>query len=68
MEGIKLSRTSEGTLQGRVISPLLANIALHGMEYRRQEAFPIRKPRVKGKLKQLNGATPYINRYSSAYS
>ena len=32
MEGKKFSPTSEGTPQGGVVSPLLANIALHGME------------------------------------
>ncbi|WP_079038289.1 group II intron reverse transcriptase/maturase [Streptomyces sp. NBRC 110028] len=32
LEGGKLSRTEEGTPQGGVISPLLLNIALHGME------------------------------------
>ncbi|WP_313890617.1 group II intron reverse transcriptase, partial [Aetokthonos hydrillicola] len=32
--------TSEGTMQGGVISPLLANIALHGMETRIKQEFP----------------------------
>lgn len=32
MEGIQFSETEQGTPQGGVISPLLANIALHGME------------------------------------
>jgi len=34
MDGKQLFETSEGTPQGGVISPLLANIALHGMENR----------------------------------
>ncbi|MDJ0633517.1 MAG: group II intron reverse transcriptase/maturase [Xenococcaceae cyanobacterium MO_188.B29] len=33
MDGLELKPTSQGTPQGGTISPLLANIALHGMEY-----------------------------------
>ena len=32
MDGLKLKPTERGTPQGGTISPLLANIALHGME------------------------------------
>ena len=38
MEGEVFCKTKAGTPQGGVISPLLANIALHGLEYELKEA------------------------------
>jgi len=40
MDGAKLFPMVEGTPQGGVISPLLANIALHGLESTVEDAFP----------------------------
>jgi RNA-directed DNA polymerase len=40
MDNMQYFETSEGTPQGGVISPLLANIALHGMEERILTEFP----------------------------
>jgi len=40
MEGETLFPTEEGTPQGGVVSPLLANIALHGLETAVRDAFP----------------------------
>ncbi len=40
MDNKQLFPTLEGTPQGGTISPLLANIALHGMENRIKQAFP----------------------------
>jgi RNA-directed DNA polymerase len=46
MDGERLFPTEEGTPQGGVISPLLANIALHGMEALLRERFRTQKPRL----------------------
>ncbi|MGH9837168.1 MAG: reverse transcriptase domain-containing protein [Blastocatellia bacterium] len=43
MEGEELFPTTAGTPQGGVISPLLANIALHGLETIISERFPPRR-------------------------
>lgn len=43
MEGEEFSPTAAGTPQGGVISPLLANIALHGLETIIDESFPRRR-------------------------
>jgi RNA-directed DNA polymerase len=56
MDGKQLFPTSEGTPQGGVISPLLANIALHGMEERIKKEFPKRDTSIKGKRITYNAA------------
>lgn len=53
MDGNKLFPTNEGTPQGGVISPLLANIALHGME-----------EHIKSLAKQFNMTNVYGNQQS----
>ncbi len=49
--------TTEGTPQGGCISPLLANIALHGMEQRIRDAIP-------GKSKPFKRYKPNLIRYA----
>jgi RNA-directed DNA polymerase len=49
IDGKRMVPTSEGTPQGGCLSPLLANIALHGMENRIKQAFPKRTMVKKGK-------------------
>jgi RNA-directed DNA polymerase len=62
MDGKQLFSTSEGTPQGGVISPLLANIALHGMEERIKQY-----PRsLKGK-KRENSVSLSLIRYADDF-
>lgn len=62
MDEGQLFPTTEGTPQGGVISPLLANIALHGMEYRIKALFPDKQSR-------KNGAfyAPHLIRYADDF-
>ncbi|MFJ2862581.1 group II intron reverse transcriptase/maturase [Kitasatospora sp. NPDC087314] len=55
--------TAEGTPQGGVISPLLLNIALHGME----EAAGCRYQRAKGDLMRAVAGTPILVRYADDF-
>jgi RNA-directed DNA polymerase len=61
----QLFSTFEGTPQGGVLSPLLANIALHGMERRITESFPRRDTTVKGKRVSYNPA--HLIRYADDF-
>ncbi len=54
MDGKQLFPTSEGTPQGGAISPLLANIALHGMENRVKEYAETLKGTKRDNRKSLN--------------
>jgi RNA-directed DNA polymerase len=49
LEGTELFPTEEGTPQGGPLSPLLANVALHGLETAISSAFPARLPRSQGR-------------------
>src|SRR6266699_7243236 len=44
VDGGQLLATDKGAPQGSAISPLLANVALHGLETSIQRAFPLQKP------------------------
>jgi RNA-directed DNA polymerase len=57
MDGVDFSPTEMGTPQGGVISPLLANIALHGMEETIKEGY----------LKGNNTEKPVLIRYADDF-
>ena len=61
----ELFPTKEGTPQGGVVSPLLANVALHGMENLIKKAFPTRSGYRKGKYWGI--ATPDVIRYADDF-
>src|SRR3712207_6173366 len=55
MDGPNLFPTEEGTPQGGVLSPLLANIALHGLETAIKSAFPRQVSHSDGRSEQAMG-------------
>jgi len=57
MEGMELAPTEAGTPQGGVISPLLANIALHGLEEEIKKGYP----------KDRNVEKPVVIRYADDF-
>lgn len=66
----RYSETTEGTPQGNIISPLLANIALHGMEECLEEEFPGDKDgKLKGAIKRLGHriSVPRLIRYADDF-
>lgn len=62
MENGSLFPTEQGTQQGSVISPLLANVTLHGMEIYIRKAFPTTKKLSDGK--RMNPYAPMVIRYA----
>jgi RNA-directed DNA polymerase len=66
LDGQDLFSSKEGTPQGGVISPLLANIALHGMETFLQSQFP-RKRRIPGEGVARITWQPQVVRYADDF-
>jgi len=66
LDGETLFPTNEGTPQGGVISSLLANIALHGMEQRINQAFPKKVIWSKNKVIGLRNPAHFV-RYADDF-
>jgi RNA-directed DNA polymerase len=70
MDGFDFKETEAGTPQGGVISPLLANIALHGLEEYVKNAFPrqsIPLGKINGKYKYIDVPPPNVIRYADDF-
>lgn len=63
-DGVDLKPTESGTPQGGALSPLLANVALHGLESHIRHQFPD-SPRHNGK--QVDGWKPRVVRYADDF-
>jgi len=60
MENLELTKTEKGTPQGGVISPLLSNVALHGLEEKVKASFPKRDSRGRS-------INPHVVRYADDF-
>lgn len=67
LDGETLFPSTEGTPQGGAISPLLANIALHGMEDEVRRRFPPSKPCSGEGGKREHIPTPRLVRYADDF-
>ncbi|MDJ0800490.1 MAG: group II intron reverse transcriptase/maturase [Calothrix sp. MO_167.B12] len=65
MDGKQLFPTQEGTPQGGCISPLLANVALHGMETFIENTFPTKYYRINGSARKT--PPPTLIRYADDF-
>jgi RNA-directed DNA polymerase len=64
LDGIELKPTDEGTPQGGALSPLLANVALHGLETHLRAAFPAT---LYGNGTARQGWKPLVIRYADDF-
>lgn len=66
MEKGNLFPTTSGTPQGGTVSPLLANVALHGLEEFIVNSFPMKQKRIEGKVKIIR-YQPNVVRYADDF-